>query len=103
VVAGVYSSRSRNTFLLLALAFVTHVVAGLSLLFVLAGRRLGCHNDTWLCVVAGVCACIAMWHIQARYLLPGEALACIVVGTSTGLRWRSSPSQYSDYSTGMEF
>jgi hypothetical protein len=44
-----------------------------------------------------------MWHVQARYLLPGESLVCIAVGTSTGSLWRFLPSRSSAFYTETEY
>jgi hypothetical protein len=53
------------------------------------GRRLGSRNDALLALAGGLCATVAMWHLQVRYFLPGEALACIIVA-HRGSLWRFS-------------
>jgi hypothetical protein len=59
---------------LLALTALIHLEAALVLLCVLVARRLGFRRDGRVALAAGTLACLAQWHVQVRYLLPGLAI-----------------------------
>jgi hypothetical protein len=62
------------------LAFLVHLVAGLCLVPALAGRKLGGLVSGYVVLGLGVCAQIALGHTQVRYCLPGLSLLFIEYG-----------------------
>jgi len=69
------STRPRTTLALLVLTLCAHLVAFLVCLFVVVCRRFGIRHDGTCALIGGVLACLGEWHLQARYLLPGLAVA----------------------------
>jgi hypothetical protein len=71
---AVVSCTRRERVWLVALAAACHLEAALVAVCVLCARRLGVRRVGAVALLAGVGACLAMWHLQTRYLLPGAAL-----------------------------
>lgn len=89
VLVAINSKQEKVTLAFLVVAFAVHLVAGLCIGVALATRFFGLRCDAVAVFVGGIAACVAMWHVQSRYLLPGTALICIIV-VPLGLRWLSS-------------
>lgn len=73
--AAVKSQRANTTALLVALTLLCHLESGLCVLLVVAARSVGIRRDGRVALLGGVVACLGQWHVQARYLLPGLAIA----------------------------
>jgi hypothetical protein len=90
---GTVAARNRGFYVLPFIAAL-HLEAALVSLCTIVGRRMGFRQSGTIAILAGIGACIAQRHIQARYLLPGFSLAAIV-----GVQRLSHSRQHSHPST----
>jgi hypothetical protein len=57
-----------------AVVALFHLEAGLCYACAVVASRLGFRASSTIALVAGVAACVAQWHVQTRYLLPGVVM-----------------------------